>query len=166
MKNLYLFTTFLFFFITMNGQINKEVEEFNAQAEKYFESLKKPRVVINKNLVAYTTWYTEKINGIEPESEMNSPNLKNPYYINIKSNKYAGTIVIQNKNMTEDMIIDFQYIEKYEKKNKITTYFFITNNEKIEVIYNTVDGGHNMLTITYNIDPNNSKTIQYVISRI
>ncbi|WP_445738706.1 hypothetical protein [Mariniflexile sp.] len=165
MKKLYFIAFFLLIFCKVNGQIN-EVEEFDRKAEKLFESLKMPKVVINKNLVAYTTFYAKKTNGIEAESEMNNPNIKNPYYIYIKSNRNEGTIIIQNKNMTEDMIIDFQYIEKSKKQNKITAYFFFTNNKKIEAIYNTVDGGHNMLTITYNYDSNNSETMQYVISKI
>lgn len=164
MKKLYFIAFFLLIFSKINGQISKE-ETFDSRVKKYFESMEMPKVLINKNLVAYTTFYSEKIKGVETESVMNKPNFKNPYHIYIKSNKNSGTITIKNKNMA-DMIIDFQYIEKSEKENKITAYFFLVNNNNIEAIYNTVDGGHNMLTIKYNYDSNNSKIIQYVISQI
>lgn len=154
MKNNILFLVFILLSISAN-----------AQEDNFYSMMGYPKVVINKDLTAYTVSTSIKKNGVELPIETNNPSVSNPYYILIKSNKSNGSITIRNKNHTEDLIIDFQYIYKVKKENSVS-YYFLRENKSLQVVYITEPGTNNTLMIRNKTDSDNDVTYFYTISRI
>lgn len=141
----------------MNAQKNQETN--------YYEMMNMPKVIINKKLTAYTISYIEVKNGVKSELKMNNPNVNNPFYLSIISNEESGKFIINNKNQTEDTLINFSYIYK-EKNDNETTYHFLTNDRKNNLTYILRKGENDIVILELLDDNNNGITLLYTISKI
>jgi len=123
-----------------------------------------PKAQINKSLVAYTISYSKTENGVELKTTTNSPSINNPYYITISSNENRGKIVVSNKNIMEDLIIDFTYIYR-EKDDENTNYWFLTNPLVFDAVYVSNSNWNDVLFITLKKDSKNEVTLRYTIAK-
>jgi hypothetical protein len=141
--------------------IFEEKEKIN-----YYDLLGYSRVSFNKNVIAYTVIIKNKKNGIEGKEKMKNPNINNPHYISIRSNKQnGGTLTIKNKDY-KDIIINFTKVYQSDYKDGNTAYYFITENPNYSMFYVDVNGSNDFLFIQLNQDSENGISIDYTISEI
>ncbi len=136
-----------------------------SQKNEFYEMMKYPKVSINEKLIAYTTTYQKKENGIKHEEQMNNPNVNNPYYISIISEDGFGQLKVRNGYYENSVVINFNLIYK-NKEDGQTWYYFITDNPNYEVTYIDVKGSKDILFININEDKNNGVSLSYAISQI
>jgi hypothetical protein len=154
MKKIFIYLIFL---ISLNA----------SSQDNYWELLGYPKVLINKKLTSYSIAYSTIKNGIEQELKTNKPSFDNPYYIQIFSNETSGKVIINNKYMTEDIVLKFKYIYKSndKKDTENTMYYFLIEDERYNINYNVSKKHNHTLIITLKDDSKNSTTFMYTIAK-
>jgi hypothetical protein len=140
---------------------NKIVED----EKNFFDAMRYPKVSFNKNARAYTVTIKNKNNGVNGKEKMIEPNINNPHYISIKSNKNSGILTIKNKNL-KDIVINFTKVYQGEFKDGRTPYYFVTENKNYSIGYIEAVGSNDFLMIELNKDSENGMSIDYTISEL
>jgi|GEM_PF-5744864 hypothetical protein len=159
MKN-YLFFLFFFFSISCFSQEPKSNDEWI-----YGTLYNGERVFINKKVTAFTIYTSRTINGNET-SELNNPDLNNPFDIYITSDENKASIRVNNKYYKEDLYLEFTKIYKINSNKEFDEYVFIDG--ACYVSYYIPKKGnidHQSLNITCVTDENNKSFISFTISK-
>ena len=132
----------------------------------FYDVMGYSKVAFNKNIRAYTVSIKNKKNGIEGQEKMIEPNVNNPHYITIKSNKdKGGRLIIKNQNY-EDIIIAFTKVYQGKYEDGGTPYYFVTENENYSIYYVDNNSFNDFLFIELKQDSDNGISINYTISKI
>ncbi len=138
----------------------------NAQEDNVWELLNRPKVQINKDLVAYTISESSVKNGVQSKMKMNNPSFKNPYNIYIRSNESSGKLVINNKNTVEDISLDFKYIYNIPDNDNSKVYEFLMLDDRFTLrYYQMKDGSNDILYLSHHADKRNSIELYYTIAK-
>ena len=149
----------------MNENHNADVKVKEKEEKNFYDMMGYPKVTLNKNVRAYTLSIKNKKNGIDGELKTIEPNINNPHYISLTSNKDYGQLTIKNKDY-KDIVIPFSKIYQGEHENGATTYYFVTENENYSIGYIDATNYNDTLIVELNQDSDNGIYIMYTISEI
>ncbi|AFL81773.1 hypothetical protein Aeqsu_2313 [Aequorivita sublithincola DSM 14238] len=148
----------------VDSKSNTQISE--KEDKNIFDLMGYPIIAFNKNMRSYTVSIRNKKNGIEEKEKMIEPNINNPHYISIASDKdKGGRLTIKNKNY-KDIIIDFTKVYQLPYEDGGTPYYFITENKNYSIYYVDNNNSNDFLFIEINQDADNGISIDFGISEI
>jgi len=118
-----------------------------------YEVIGKP-VVINKKVVSYVVSHVNIQNGKRESMRSMTPSEKNPFNIFISSDNNGASIRINNKNLREDLFLQFKKIYKVVNKDSSSDEYKFTSEECGATYYVPKDSEEHQYFI---VDCENSK---------
>jgi len=137
----------------------------NSSDEEFFKMLGGKQVILNKTVVAYSVYKSNKVNGVESQSS-NNPDIKKPYKIYIKSNEDEASIRINNKELREDIFLHFTKILKVKQDDNSYHYQFIDGNGCRATYMLPKNDEHQELLVDCESDGENRQMLIFTISKL
>lgn len=126
----------------------------------------KEKVLINWKLKSYSTSVQKTINGVKQDMYFPTPNLNDPFIININSSSNKGQITVLYNESKDKAIIEFSSIYKKSSANEIVYAFSPIDNRIVSILYYKRPGQNDTLIVTIQQDANNSTMLLYTISNL
>lgn len=141
------------------------ISQEKSSEEEFFEMLGGKQIFLNKSVVAYSVYTSNKVNGVESQKS-NNPDIKKPYKIFIKSNENEASIRINHKDLREDIFLHFKKILKVKQDDNSYHYQFIDGNGCRATYMLPKNDEHQELLIDCESDSENRQMLIFTISKL